>query len=141
MLCFSNSSPHTPASLLRKLCAGFPWHKKDHTDPIYLSFFSFLVSIPFFLLLSLITNDQNLNLPLPALPGILYMTIGGSIIAFWAYQEGQKRIEASEAAIFSYLKPIFTIPLAYFWLKEPFSLFTVLATSLILLGVYLSEKK
>lgn len=115
--------------------------KKDHTDPVYLSFFSFIISIPFFLGFSFITNGQNLNLPLPALPGIIFMTIGGSIIAFWAYQEGQKRIEASEAAIFSYLKPVFTIPLAYFWLKESFNLVTLTSIFLILLGVYLSERR
>lgn len=115
--------------------------KKEHTDPVYLSFFSYLISIPFFLLLCLFTNGQNFVLPLPSLPGIIFMTIGGSIIAFWAYQEGQKRIEASEAAIFSYLKPIFTIPLAYFWLKESFNLFTLLSILLILGGVYLSEKR
>ncbi len=124
------------------LWAGFLIKSKmDHTDPIYLSFFSFLISIPFFLGLNLLTVGNNFYLAPQAIPGVLYMAIGGSIIAFWAYQEGQKRIEASEAAVFSYLKPIFTIPLAYFWLKEPFGLSTILATALILLGVYLSEKK
>lgn len=115
--------------------------KKDHLDPIYLSFFSFLVSIPFFLV---ITLTQNNGLPLvnpQALPGILYMAIGGSIIAFWAYQEGQKLIKASEAAIFSYLKPVFTIPLAYIWLKEPFTPLAMISTAIIISGVYFSEKK
>jgi len=69
------------------------------------------------------------------------MAIGGSIIAFWAYQEGQKRIEASEAAIFSYLQPAFAIPLSLLWLKEPFSPLTMIATATIITGVYLSEKR
>ena len=110
------------------------------SDPIYLSFTSFIVSIPIFLFLALQTHSPLLP-PLIALPSILYMAIAGSIIAFWAYQEGQKRIEASEAAIFSYLKPIFTIPLAFLWLREPLSPITILATIVIISGVYLSEKR
>lgn len=114
--------------------------KKDHTNPIYLSFYSFLLSIPFFLFLAL-SNHGNLSLNSLSLPGIIYMAIGGSIIAFWAYIEGQKRIEASEAAIFTYLKPVFTIPLAYFWLKEPFTPIAIVSTVIIIFGVYLSEKQ
>lgn len=112
--------------------------KKFHTDPIYLSFTSFLLSIPLFLFLVLATHSPLLPAT-ASLPAIFYMAIGGSIIAFWAYQEGQKRIEASEAAVFSYLKPIFTIPLAFLWLREPLSPITILATIVIISGVYLSE--
>ncbi len=115
--------------------------KKDHTDPIYLSFFSFLISIPFFFVLHILTPNYSFTLSPAALPGILYMAIGGSIIAFWAYQEGQRRILVSEASIFSYLKPVFTIPLAYLWLKEPFTPLAMLSTAIIILGVYLSEKR
>lgn len=113
--------------------------KKDHVNPVYLSFYSFLLSIPFFLFLAL-TNHGSLTLNSHALFGIIYMAIAGSIIAFWAYIEGQKRIEASEAAIFSYLKPIFTIPLAYVWLKEPFTTVAVISTIIIIFGVFLSEQ-
>jgi len=114
--------------------------KKDKIDSIYLCFYSFLISIPFFFLLSF--NEGGLGqITTRALPGILFMAIGGSIIAFWAYQEGQKRIEASEAAIFTYLKPLFSIPLSIDWLKKPFSPVTIIATAIIVSGVYISEKK
>lgn len=114
--------------------------KKFKTNPIYLTFYSFLVSIPFFYI---ITSSQHLlfNLNPLALPGILYMGVGGSIIAFWAYQEGQKRIEASEAAVFTYLKPAFAIPLSIIWLKEAFSPVAIIATVLIIVGVFISEKR
>ena len=114
--------------------------KKFKTDPVYLSFYSFIVSIPFFFL---VHSSQGLSfaLNIEALPGILYMAIGGSIIAFWAYQEGQKRIEASEAAIFTYLKPAFAIPLSILWLKETFSPVAIVATFLIIVGVFISEKR
>jgi len=114
--------------------------KKFKTDPVYLSFYSFVVSIPFFFL---IHSSQHLSFALntEALPGILYMAVGGSIIAFWAYQEGQRRIEASEAAIFTYLKPAFAIPLSILWLKEAFSPVAIVATLLIVIGVFISEKR
>ncbi len=114
--------------------------KKDHTDPITISFASFVISIPFFIIMA-VAEKSGFTVDPRAIPGILYMAVGGSIIAFWAYQEGQKRIEASEAAIFSYLKPAFAIPLAILWLREPFSLVTGIATAVIILGVYLSEKR
>ena len=114
--------------------------KKLKTHPVYLTFYSFLISIPFFFL---VHSSQKLTFTLnpQSLPGILFMSIGGSIIAFWAYQEGQKRIEASEAAIFTYLKPAFAIPLSILWLKEAFSPVAFIATVLIIVGVYVSEKR
>jgi len=114
--------------------------KKIKVNPIYLTFYSFIISIPFFLFFSL---NQQLSFQLTplAVPGILYMAIGGSVIGFWAYQEGQRRIEASEAVVFTYLNPIFAIPLSILWLKETISPVTVAATVLIIVGVYISEKR
>jgi len=114
--------------------------KKTKVDSIKLTYFSFLISIPFFLSLALL-EKQPLTLDTRALPGILYMAIFGSIIAFWAYQEGQKRIEASEAAVFSYLKPLFTLPLAVFWLMEPVRPLIIIGGLVTLIGVYISEKR
>ncbi len=114
--------------------------KKFKTNPVYLCFYSFLISIPFFYFVSA-SQNSSFTLSSLALPGILYMAIGGSIIAFWAYIEGQKRIEAAEAAIFTYLKPAFAIPLSIVWLKESFSPVAIIATILIIFGVYTSEKR
>lgn len=114
--------------------------KKINIDPIKLTFTSFVISIPFFLVMVLL-EKTGFVLQSAAVPGILFMAIGGSIIAFWAYQEGQRLIEASEAAIFTYLKPAFSIPLSILWLKEPFTPITMIATAVIVGGVYLSEKR
>ncbi|HBC45210.1 MAG: UAA transporter family [Candidatus Collierbacteria bacterium GW2011_GWB1_45_35] len=114
--------------------------KKINIDPIKLTFTSFVISIPFFLIMVLV-EKTGFTLASQAVPGILFMAIGGSIIAFWAYQEGQRLIEASEAAIFTYLKPAFSVPLSILWLREPFTPVTILATAVIISGVYLSEKR
>lgn len=112
--------------------------KKYKVEPIILTFLSFLVSIPFFLTLSLSFNS-NLSLNMMALPGVLYMVIAGSIIAFLAYQEGQKRIEASEAAMFTYIQPLFTLPLAYLWLHEPITPISIISLVIILVGVFYAK--
>jgi len=114
--------------------------KKLKTNPVYLSFYSYVVSIPFFYFLS-VSQGLSFTLNPQALPGILYMTIGGSIVGFWAYQEGQRRIEASEAAVFTYLRPVFAIPLSILWLKESFSPIAIIATAVIIIGVFVSEKR
>ena len=67
------------------------------------------------------------------------MALAGSIIAFWAYTKGQEYIEAGEAAIFTYLQPLITFPLAYFWLHESISSVGLAACLLIAAGVYVSE--
>lgn len=120
--------------------------KRVKTDSSLLSLTSYLISIPVFGLLVLAEGQ-----PFPAITraafssfawiGIAYMAIFGSIIAFWTYIKAQEYIEASEAAVFTYLQPLFTFPLAFFWLKEPFTPFLAIACLVIAAGVYLSERR
>jgi len=117
--------------------------KKVKADPGQISLVSYLVAIPVFLILLLlespISNLQSQISNSYALFGILYMAIFGSVIAFWAYAKGQALIEASEASVFTYLQPLFTFPLAYFWLGESISQLGLFACLLIATGVYFSE--
>lgn len=77
--------------------------------------------------------------------GVIYMAIFSGAIAYWLYQEGQKRIEASEATIFSYLHPIFTAPLAIFWLGEslttPFLIGAVVITTGVIVAEYRKRRR
>ena len=117
--------------------------KKLRVDAAQISLVSYLVAIPAFALLLFlepVTTIVKTDLAAPqALFGILYMAVFGSIIAFWAYTKGQELIEAGEAAIFTYLQPLITFPLAYFWLHESISNIGLLACLLIASGVYVSE--
>jgi drug/metabolite transporter (DMT)-like permease len=72
---------------------------------------------------------------------IVYMGILGSIIALTLYLYAQDKIEASEATIFTYLSPIFTIPLSFFLLGETVGQKELIAGTLILLGVILAQKR
>ena len=118
--------------------------KKLKVDASQISLVSYLTAIPIFLLLMLlepskILNSSILNLNSTAIFGIVYMAVAGSIIAFWAYTKGQEYVEASEAAVFTYLQPLITFPLAYYWLHESISSVGLAACLLIAAGVYISE--
>lgn len=115
--------------------------KKLKINSTTMSMASYLVSIPIFLLLSLFTLNFTLYPSIPAIPGIVYMAVLGSIVAFWTYLKGQEGIEASEAAVFTYLQPIFAFPLSFFWLKEPLTFPLILGSLIIALGVYYSESR
>jgi len=120
--------------------------KKYQANPVQISLLSYLVSIPIFSLLTLVEPASTTNIlqnifASSATPGIVFMAIFGSVIAFWAYTAGQKLIEASEAAVFTYLQPLFALPLSIFWLKESLGPTFILACLVITLGVFISQTR
>ncbi len=103
---------------------------------------SFFVGLVSFLPLFLYQKSGNLFYINPkGLPAIIYMSTLGSVIAYFTYTYGVSLIEASEATLFTYLQPIFTTPLAVFWLKESVSGYFIFGAILIILGVFLTEYK
>lgn len=117
--------------------------KRLKADPIQTSLISYAVGALFFGLyacfqgIPLVTkslfNSSNLLL-------IGYLSLFGSVVAFWAYYKAQTLIEASEAAIFTYLHPVFAFPLSIFWLKESISTPIMLGLALVVFGVFLSQR-
>lgn len=79
--------------------------------------------------------------PATAHLGVWYMALVSGAIAYWLYQEGQRRIEASEATIFNYLLPVFSAPLAIFWLGEKMTLPFLIGVVIIVTGVSIAEWK
>ena len=119
--------------------------KCHHIDSSKLLLISSLISIPFFLVFVLFQSPHTplfspLLLP-GALPEIIYMAVLASLVAFWAHTEAQNHIAASQAAIFSYLQPVFALPLAIFWLGESLSPIAIVSFLLIIIGVYISESR
>ena len=116
--------------------------------PVTITFFSFfsglLTLTPIFLIKNFsISQFLNFSIfpPLAAIPGILYMSLFSSCIAYFTYNLGVSLIEASEATLFDYLKPIFTAPLAFFLLKEEITLPFLIGAMIIAIGVAISEWK
>lgn len=128
---------------------------KEKTDPLILTaigFFAGLITITplfFYERLALIDYLKSAYLPVQplfylnpvALPGILYMSLLSSVVAYFTYNLGYSLIEASEATIFDYLKPVFAAPVAILWLGEKITSAFLLGAGIIALGVFLTEYK
>jgi drug/metabolite transporter (DMT)-like permease len=87
------------------------------------------------------TATMITTLPLKYHLGVWYMAILSGNLAYYLYVRGQRSIEVSEAVLFNYLQPIFTIPLAVLWLGEELTPHFIFGALLIALGLYVAEKK
>jgi drug/metabolite transporter (DMT)-like permease len=67
------------------------------------------------------------------------MAVLGSVVAYFTYIYGFSKIEASEATLFTYLEPIFAVPVAIVLLKETPSLLFLSGAGLIVVGVIISQ--
>lgn len=72
---------------------------------------------------------------------VIYMAVFGSIIGLTAYFKGQDGIEASEAALFTYLQPLIYLPVGVLLLKETMGIWQVVGLMLTAGGVYLAERR
>jgi len=117
--------------------------KHKELDPFILTAFSFLLGLIIFLPLFVIRHPSLTGAlpPSPAFFGILYMALFGSVIAYFTYIWGLSKIEASEATVFTYLQPLFAVPLAAIWLKEPLTLPFLIGAILIGVGVFVCESR
>jgi len=73
--------------------------------------------------------------------GVWFVAIFSGTIAYWLFNLGQKTIEISEAALFSYLYPLLSIPIAVLWLGEDITLLYVLGSLIIFVGIIIAEVK
>ena len=127
--------------------AAMLWMKKvaDKYHPFTIAFTSFVTAaVAYYFLVGLTVPDftlgQIINQPL-ALTASLYQGILGSVIALLLYQLSQKFIEASEATLFSYLIPLFSIPLAMIWLGEMPTPAFIFGGLIVILGLIVAEKR
>jgi drug/metabolite transporter (DMT)-like permease len=70
---------------------------------------------------------------------ILYLGVVVTLAGYGLYNYALTKIEASKAAIFVYLIPVFTLLLGYFVLNEKLSILEFIACFVILSGVFISE--
>lgn len=81
------------------------------------------------------------NLPLKYHLGVWYMALFSGSLAYFLYVRAQRSIEVSEATLFNYLQPIFSVPLAIFWLGEKISTSFILGAIFITVGLIIAEYK
>lgn len=120
--------------------------KKD-VNPMMLTNVSFIIGFLSFLgfVLSKTTLEnfyyQIINTPIQYHYGVLYMAVISGTLAFWLSNKAQKSIEIGEQSLFSYLYPIFSLPLAVVWLGEKVTSIHILGGIIIILGVTIAEIK
>jgi drug/metabolite transporter (DMT)-like permease len=103
---------------------------------------SFWVGLISFGLVALVSNQSLVWQPgFWPTTAVVYMGVLGSVVGLTLYLIAQDKIEASEASLFTYLQPIFTIPMAMILLSESIQLVELIAMAIIILGVYLAEKR
>ncbi|KKU09296.1 MAG: hypothetical protein UX13_C0044G0005 [Candidatus Woesebacteria bacterium GW2011_GWB1_45_5] len=118
--------------------------RKD-VSPLTMTNVSFIVGFISLLPFALIINSRALlsipSVPLPYHLGVFYMAFLSGSLAYWLGNKAQKTIEIGEEAIFSYLYPIFSTPLAVIWLGEKITPVFIAGAAVIALGVFIAEMK
>lgn len=116
---------------------------KDKIDPLLLTGFSFFLGFLIMLPLHLFEITKYpvslFSLNTGAILGLLFMAVFSSAVAYFAYIYGLTIIEASKAGVFSYLQPVFAIPVSILILHEKLTLPFLAGAFLITVGVILCE--
>jgi drug/metabolite transporter (DMT)-like permease len=86
-----------------------------------------------------LSSGERLNRPLtlPAIWAMLFLIIGGSLVAFTAYGYLLKHVQASLATSYAYVNPVVAVALGIWLAGEQITLFGVIAIAVILGGVVL----
>ncbi|UCG03999.1 MAG: DMT family transporter [Candidatus Heimdallarchaeota archaeon] len=109
----------------------------------WVSFFGLLSTIP----VSLIISPEYINpilyfqVPERVWFGVAYLAFVSTVLGYWFYLEGVKRLSASRAAIFQNLVPIFGVGLSVILLNEIFDpLIHISSILLIITGITLVNR-
>jgi drug/metabolite transporter (DMT)-like permease len=71
----------------------------------------------------------------------LYLSVFGSVIAFFAYHYAIKRVTATQITVLNYVNTIIAVFLGWLLLDEKITSDFVIATALIILGVFITNYK
>lgn len=118
---------------------------RNRINPLTLTNTSFIVGFLTITPVALVTyGGTNLlktitQLQFPFHLGVIYMALISGNLAYTLWVKAQKTIEVSEAALFAYLYPIFSTPLAVLWLKENITSTFIIGALLITTGVIIAE--
>lgn len=116
-------------------------------SPITITFMMFFVGLLTCLPLAL-TEISLSEIPMKIMTikplthlSVIYMSLVSGALGYTLYQKAQKTIEASEAAVFTYLTPLITAPVGVLWLHEELTVPFIIGSIVIACGVILAEWK
>ena len=120
---------------------------RDDVSAMFLTNLSFIVGFVTLLPVLLFTTsfpeivNQLVNTRLSFHLGVIYMALFSGTLAYYLWHKAQKTIEIGEGGLFAYLYPLFSTPLAVFWLKEKITTPFIIGAIIIALGVFIAEYK
>jgi drug/metabolite transporter (DMT)-like permease len=82
-----------------------------------------------------------LSLSSRGIASLLYLAVAGSVAGQWFWQVGVARLGAARAGLYLYVEPLATLALAVPVLGEPFGWVVVVGGLLVLVGVYLGQRR
>ncbi len=72
---------------------------------------------------------------------VVYLAVFGSVLGYYSYNYALKRVSATEVSILSYFNTVIAIALGWFILDEVVTVDLLIATALIILGVFITNYK
>jgi len=116
-------------------------HKSKNIALTLLYQFS-IASIIQFVLALIFTPNVNFSLwSSRSILATIYLAIFGSVIAFICYHYALKRVTAVQVSILNYINTIIAVFLGWLLLNEVITFDFVIATALIILGVFITNYK
>ena len=107
-------------------------------------FYGLLSMIPYYILrpseASIFVSPSTFLFPLPTLLNLLFLGCVASMLCFVAWNWVLKKLGAVVATNYVYFNPVTTILFAWWLLDEKITVWFLLGTALILLGMYLADK-
>jgi drug/metabolite transporter (DMT)-like permease len=110
---------------------------------MWVSFFGFLTTTPIALIISpeFLNPFKYFSIPPRIWIGIAYLAFLSTVGAYTFYLEGVKRLDASRAAIFQALVPLFGVLFSAIFLQENFDIFIYpISLLLVILGIILVNR-
>ena len=90
-----------------------------------------LIGLPFMLLL---VKDWNINFSYSSIIALLYLGIGCSLFANWAWNKGLSETETNKSGIFLALEPVFGVLFSIILLNDSLSITSWVGVALVILS-------
>ena len=84
-------------------------------------------------------NSQLMGLSTPVIASVAWGVFATTIVAYYCYYYGIKKLRASDVGIFRYVDPLIGAMIGFTVLGEPFSAFCIFGGVLVVGGVLLAE--
>ena len=106
-------------------------------------FYQFTIStvIQFILALIFSSNTTINSWSFKSICAVLYLAVFGSVLAFFCYHYALKRVTAVQVSILNYVNTIIAVFLGWLLLDEIITFDFIIATALIILGVFIINYK